>query len=270
MRSVDTPTTRPGIRWLAGCASAALAAVLFAVPMALPASASPHGRTSVKVEKSTGPLGTVFVSGTGRTLYVDVHDSTNHVTCTGDVCPVVAASAVGPRDNEASGRDRGEGPRHRPSPCAPTAGHVAQDAPLSLHGRRPSRPDERPGRGCRLLRDHPERRAPVGALDSYPVHRSAHGGYHGRPDRSGPRDHLPGPVRGHQRSERPTGLEPTGYESGRPEWPTGHEPSRPESPTGDEPSRPQSAADDQSAHPGPGRGRGRLLTREFEGTYPVL
>jgi predicted lipoprotein with Yx(FWY)xxD motif len=83
MRSVDTPTTRPGIRWLAGCASAALAAALFAVPMALPASASPHGRTSVKVEKSTGPLGTVFVSGTGRTLYVDVHDSTNHVTCTG-------------------------------------------------------------------------------------------------------------------------------------------------------------------------------------------
>jgi predicted lipoprotein with Yx(FWY)xxD motif len=72
---------RPGTRWLVGGASLVLATVLSVVPTALPAAAA-HGRAVVKVEKTTGPLGTVFVSGQGRALYVDIHDRANHVTCT--------------------------------------------------------------------------------------------------------------------------------------------------------------------------------------------
>lgn len=82
VRTVPGGRTRPATRGVAGGALVALTSLLLAVPAALPASATTHGPAVVKVERTAGPLGTVLVSGRGRTLYVDIHDRADHVTCT--------------------------------------------------------------------------------------------------------------------------------------------------------------------------------------------
>ncbi len=74
--------SRPTTRWVAGGPLVALASLLLSVPAPVPASATTHGPAVVKVERTAGSLGTVLVSGRGRTLYVDVHDRADHVTCT--------------------------------------------------------------------------------------------------------------------------------------------------------------------------------------------
>lgn len=74
---------RWGGRWVVGGVSVVVASILFALATTLPAAAGSRGTATVKVLKTAGPLGTVFVSGQGRTVYVDIHDRANHVTCTG-------------------------------------------------------------------------------------------------------------------------------------------------------------------------------------------
>ena len=70
-----------GRRWGAG-AVVALALLPVAIPTAVSSAAATHTRATVTFEKSVGPLGAVLVSSQGRTLYVDIHDHANHVTCT--------------------------------------------------------------------------------------------------------------------------------------------------------------------------------------------
>ncbi len=84
MTSLHAPARRHrrGGRWTAGGASVLLASSLFVIAATLPAAAGSRRPATVDVVKTAGPLGTVFVSGKGRTLYVDIHDRANHVTCT--------------------------------------------------------------------------------------------------------------------------------------------------------------------------------------------
>ena len=85
MRRQDASTepvrrTPSGRWWMAGVL--VVASALAAFPTAVSSAATSHARTVVKFEKTAGPLGTVLVSSRGQTLYVDIHDHADKVTCT--------------------------------------------------------------------------------------------------------------------------------------------------------------------------------------------
>jgi predicted lipoprotein with Yx(FWY)xxD motif len=86
--SIHVVQTMPGrrtrlmARWIAAGCMAAVTSLILAVPTALPAAATTHARAVVTFRRTTSPLGAVLVTAKGRTLYVDIHDRADHVTCT--------------------------------------------------------------------------------------------------------------------------------------------------------------------------------------------